>query len=356
MPDLINQTPRGGALKKAIVLVVLLVGVLVCFVGGIAVGSSGLSFGESVAALFGNGEVTAVRIVQSIRLPRTLAALIAGAGLAVAGLMMQTTLHNPMASPATLGVSNAAVFGANLAIIGFAGGFLSTGHNVDNYTTGFNPFATSLIAFLFAMGAVLVVLALSKIKRYAPETVILCGIALGFLFTALTTILQFYATDVGLSAAIIWTFGDLGRATFETDWIMLAVVGVGVIAFLLLQWRYNALGLGEEVASSLGVKVSLLRFFTLLVASMITAVIVSFLGIIGFVGVICPHAMRRIIGNNHKFLIPSSVLSGALLVMLADIVSRVVGNGSALPVGAITSLLGAPFFLYLIFTKKGDKA
>ena len=355
MPDLINQTPRGGALKKAIVLIVLLVGVLVCFLGGIAVGSSGLSFGESVAALFGNGEVTAVRIVQSIRLPRTLAALIAGAGLAVAGLMMQTTLHNPMASPATLGVSNAAVFGANLAIIGFAGGFLSTGHNVDNYTTGFNPFATSLIAFLFAMGAILVVLALSKIKRYAPETVILCGIALGFLFTALTTILQFYATDVGLSAAVIWTFGDLGRATFETDWIMLAVVGVGVAAFLLLQWRYNALGLGEEVASSLGVKVSLLRFFTLLVASMITAVIVSYLGMIGFVGIICPHIMRRIIGNDHRFLIPSSFLAGSVLLLFSDIFSRLVGGGSTIPIGAVTALLGAPFFLALVFFRKGER-
>ena len=357
MEEASNKTfPASTLWKKILVLVVLAVLVVLFFVIGLLVGSSHLGFVESIQALFGVGDPSSVRIVQNIRLPRVLAALLAGAGLSLSGLLMQTTLRNPMASPATLGVSNAAVFGANLSIIGFAGGYLSTGNNIQNYTSSINPFAASSIAFLFSLGAILFVLFLTKFKKFNPQTVILTGIALGFLFQAGTTILQFFASDIGISAAVVWSFGDLGRATFETDWIMLAVIAMSLVAALLLQWRYNAMGLGEEVASSLGVKVAALRFFTLLIASLLTAVIVSFLGIIGFVGIICPHAMKRLIGHNHKYLIPASVLAGSVLTLFADVISRLIGNGTALPIGAITSLLGAPFFLYLVFAKKEGEA
>ncbi len=342
--------------KKRIVIFSLLAVVVVLFFVSLMVGSSHMSLPESFMALFGQGESASVRIVQQIRLPRALAALIAGAGLSVAGLVMQSTLKNPMASPSTLGVSNAAVFGANLAIIGFAGGFLSTGGRVDNYDFGANPFATSSMAFLFAMVSTLIVLGLCRLRSFSSETVVLAGIALGTVWTALTTILQFYATDVGLSAAVVWTFGDLGRATFQTDWIMFGVVAISVIVFLFLQWRFNAVAADESVANSLGVRVNVLRFVSMLLASLITAVCVSYLGIIGFIGIICPHAMRRIVGNNHRFLIPASIVAGSFLLLFSDILCRLIGNGTALPVGAITSLLGGPFFLYLIFAKQGGKA
>ena len=345
-----------SALKKRIVLLVLALACVMLFFVSLMVGPSKLIFGESFMALFGQGDAAAVRIVQKIRLPETLAALIAGAGLAIAGLIMQSTLKNPMASPSTLGVSNAAVFGANLAIIGLAGGYLDTGNHLDAYGSGANPYAVGAIAFGFAILSTFVVLMLCRIRSFSPEIVVLSGIALGTVWTALTTVLQYYATDVGLSAAVIWTFGDLGRATFHTDWIMFAVVAVGSIGFYLLQWKYNAMGADESVAVSLGVRVDLLRFVSMLVASLITATIVSCLGIIGFVGIICPHAMRRIVGHNHRFLIPASLLSGALLLSLASIVCHLIGNGAALPVGAVTAIMGGPFFLYLIFARKGGKA
>jgi len=360
MPEELSRSVRQELAHrnsvKRIVIFVMLGVVAVLFFVSLMVGSSNMSLPESFMALFGQGEASSVRIVQQIRLPRALAALIAGAGLSVAGLVMQSTLKNPMASPSTLGVSNAAVFGANIAIIGFAGGFINTGGRIDNYDFGTNPFATSSMAFLFALVSTLIVLGLCRIRSFSSETVVLAGIALGTVWTALTTILQFYATDVGLSAAVIWTFGDLGRATFTTDWIMFGVVAASVIVFFFLQWRFNAVAADESVANSLGVKVNLLRFVSMLLASLITAVCVSYLGIIGFIGIICPHAMRRIVGNNHRFLIPASLVSGALLLLFSDIVSRLIGNGTALPVGAITSLLGGPFFLYLIFAKKGGKA
>ena len=167
--------------------------------------------------------------------------------------------------------------------------------------------------------------------------VVLAGIALGSVWTAATTILQFYATDVGLSAAVIWTFGDLGRATYRTDCIMASVVLACTLFFMVMSWQFNALLSGDAAAKSMGVAVDRLRFVSMLLASVITAVCVSFLG-----------------GQDHRISVPASVLSGSLLLLLADTLSRSLGNGSALPVGAITSLLGAPFFLAIIFSGKGE--
>ena len=230
---------------------------------------------------------------------------------------MQTVLGNPMASPATLGVSNAAVFGANLSIIALSGGFLSTGNNLTSYTAGADPFATSALAFVFAAGSVLVVLALCRLRDFSPNVVVLAGIALGSVWTAATTILQFYATDVGLSAAVIWSFGDLGRATYRADWIMLAVTAAGIAVFAALAWRYNALLSGGDAAGSMGVNVALLRWVSLLLASLITAVCVSFLGMIGFVGIICPHAVKRLVGHDHRWALPAATLCGGALLLAA---------------------------------------
>ena len=319
------------------------------------VGSSNMTVAESFAALFGRGTAAQVRIIQKIRIPRVLAALIAGAGLSVSGLIMQTTLNNSMASPSTLGVSNAAVFGANLSIIAFAGGYLSTGNNLTNYAVGANPFATSFLAFVFSTASILLILALCRIRAFSPNVVVLSGMAIGSVWTAATSLLQFYATDVGLSAAVVWSFGDLGRATYTTNGIMAAVVLFGVTFFRANAWKFNALLSGEATAQTMGVDVAKLRFVSMLLASVITAVCVSYLGVIGFVGIICPHVTKKILGQDHRMTVPVSVLTGSLLLLLADTLSRSMGGGSALPVGAITSLLGAPFFIAIIFSRKENR-
>ena len=341
--------------KQKLLLVLLAVLLQAAVIFALFSGSSGLSLPDAVRALFGFGSKTAVRIVRYTRVPRILAAVIAGAGLSVSGLVMQTCLGNDMASPSTLGVSNAAVFGANLSIIAFAGGFLSTGHNLQNYTSGLNPFATSLIALVFAVLSVLLILGLGRLRAFHPGVIVLSGVAIGAMWTAGTTVLQFYATDVGLSAAVIWSFGDLGRATYRTDLILLVTVAVSVVFFLSESRKYNALLSGEAAAASLGVRVGLLRFVSLFLASLITAVSVSFLGMIGFVGIICPHVAKRLFGQDHRLSIPVSLLTGSLLLVLADTLSRTVGQGAALPVGAVTSLFGAPFFLFLLLSGKGAR-
>ena len=339
--------------RNVAMIVTMLAAVVVVGVGCLFVGSSNMSLGEALDALLGGGTDAQSRIIWKIRVPRVLAAMIAGAGLSVAGLVMQTTLNNSMASPSTLGVSNAAVFGANLSIIAFAGGFLSTGNNMQNFDIGANPYATSVLAFVFSTVSILLILGLCTVRSFSPNVVVLSGMAIGSVWTAATTVLQFYATDVGLSAAVIWSFGDLGRATYRTDAIMAAVVLVGVVFFMLMAWKYNALLSGEATAKTMGVNVEGLRFVTLLLASVITAACVSFLGIIGFVGIICPHVTKKLLGQDHRVTVPVSCLMGSLLLLLADTLSRSLGSGSALPVGAITSLLGAPFFIVIIFGKKG---
>ena len=202
----------------------------------------------------------------------------------------------------------------------------------------------------------MLILGLCTFQSFSPNVVVLSGIAIGAVWTAATTILQFYATDVGLSAAVIWNFGDLGRATYRTDGIMFAIVTVGFAFFMLMSWRYNALLSGEATAKTMGINVDGLRFVSLLLASIITAVCVSFLGIIGFVGIICPHVTKKLLGQDHRVTIPVSFMSGSLLLLLADTLSRSMGGGSALPVGAITSLLGAPFFVAIIFSRKENRS
>ncbi|MCR4562377.1 MAG: iron ABC transporter permease [Bacilli bacterium] len=340
------------ARKKIItilVMVLLLIGVLV---GCLFVGSSSMSFTDTIAALFKQGSATNIRIVWNIRIPRILAGLLAGGALAISGLIMQTTLGNIMASPSTLGVSNAAIFGANLSMIIFAGGFINTGNNARNYLNGINPYAASLMAFIFSIGCVLLILALSSLRRFSPNVIVLAGIAIGSVFTGLTSLIQFFATDIGLSAGVLWSFGDLERGTYTNILLIAIVLVVSFAYFMFSSWRYNALLGGEGYAKSLGIRVGLLRLASLVLASLLASVTISTLGMIGFIGIICPHAMRKIIGNNHTVLLPTSLLAGAILLLVADMIGRLIAGGSTIPVGAVTSVLGAPFFLYLIFTKK----
>ena len=298
--------------QNKLVILAMLISVILLSIACLFAGSSNMTVSDVLGALAGKGTAANIRIIWKIRVPRVLAALIAGAGLSVSGLIMQTTLNNSMASPSTLGVSNAAVFGANLSIIAFAGGFLSTGNNLSSFDVGANPYATSVMAFLFSTLSILLILGLCTIRSFSPNVVVLSGMAIGSVWTAATTILQFYATDVGLSAAVIWNYGDLGRATYRTDGIMVFVVAVGALFFALNYWKFNALLSGEATAKTMGINVESLRFTAMLMASVITAVCVSFLGVIGFVGIICPHVTKKLLGQDHRVTIPVSCMSGSL--------------------------------------------
>lgn len=339
--------------RNLIILAVMIMVTFVLMIISVNAGSAKLDVITVLKAFFGVGERKAVLIVQNIRLPRVVAAIVAGAGLALSGCVMQNVLKNPMASPSTLGVSNAAVFGANFAIIVLGAGAF---HSTDGKTLVIdNPYLVTITAFVCAIAAVLIILALSGRRGFAPETVVLAGVALGSIFSAATTIVQYFALDNQVSSAVFWTFGDLGRASWRDDIIMSVICGVALVYFMFNRWSYNALANGEDVAKSLGVRTEMTRFWSLLLASMITAVCVSFLGIIGFIGLIAPQAMKRIVGGDYRFLLPTSALAGASLLLFADIIARVVINGVTLPVGAITALMGGPMFLWMLLSKRSKR-
>ncbi len=336
--------------RKILILLILLVLLLCMVVVSLFVGTSGLSFIEVLKTLFGNGTESSTLIVFKIRMPRVVASIIVGGGLAIAGLILQSVLRNPMASPSTLGVSNAAVFGANLAIIVFGGGVF---HNSDGETlTINNPYLVSTIAFLFAMLATFLILLLSKLRKFSPSTVVLAGVASGTLFSAGTTLVQYFSLDNAVSNAVFWSFGDLTRASYSECLIMAVVVAFAFIVFYMMRWSLNALSAGDSTAKSLGVRVELVRFVSLLLASLVTAVCISFVGIIGFIGLIAPQLIKRFIGNDLKTLLPASLLTGSVLLLISDTLSRVLVQGVNLPVGAVTSLFGAPIFIYILLRKK----
>lgn len=341
---------RKSTKRFGIALAIMIVAALLFFILGLFVGNSTLSFTEAIKALFGDGTPSAVRIMQRIRLPRAIAAMLVGGGLGLAGLMMQTSLANPMASPGTLGISNAAVLGANIAIICMT----------DNPVNGTvwnnpNPYGVAGIAFLSAMIATFLVLLLSKIRNFSPVSIVLIGIGLGAAYQAITTLVQYFAAEHTLASAVYWSFGDIGRINPTDNILLLVVAAIAFIAMMILSNRYDAFLLGEKNASTLGVNVELLRFICLFLASLLTASIVSLCGIIGFVGIVAPHICRRIVGQSHRRLVPTTLLIGAVLVASSDVIGRLFAGGAALPVGAVTALFGAPFFIILMLTEKGAR-
>jgi iron complex transport system permease protein len=285
-------------------------------------------------------------IIRNIRLPHALAALLAGTGLAAAGTAMQSILRNPLGSPFTLGLSQAGAFGAAFAVMLLGAGTMQS--TTVGAVTIANPYLTTLAAFVACMATSLVIIAIARLRGATPEVMVLSGVALGSLFSAGTMFLQYFADDVQLAAMVFWTFGDVGRAGWREVGFMAVAVAMGLVFFIVNRWNYNAIDAGDETARSLGVRVERVRMLGMIVASLITAIIVSFLGVIGFVGLICPHIVRRIIGDDHRFVMPAASFSGAVLLLASDTVARLLLAPHVLPVAVLTAFLGAPTFLYLL--------
>ncbi|MCT8338089.1 iron ABC transporter permease [Methanoculleus sp. Afa-1] len=286
------------------------------------------------------------RIIWNIRLPQALAAIVAGVGLSVAGVAMQSILRNPLGSPFTLGISNAGAFGAAVSVILLGAGTMQS--SVADAVTINNPYLTTMVAFFFCLLATAVILLISRIRGTSPEVMVLAGVALSSLFTAGTMFLQYFASDTQLAAVVFWTFGDVGRANWQELGIMALVTGAATLYFIANRWNYNAIDAGDETAKGLGVSVERVRDVGMVVAALVSAVIVSFLGVIGFVGLVCPHMVRRLIGDDQRYLIPGSCVAGGILLLASDTVARIIVAPYVLPVAVLTAFLGAPTFIYLL--------
>ena len=332
--------------RYVLAIIVMTMACIALAIVELSTGASSLSPLDSVLALFGQGTPQDVNTVQSIRLPRVVCAIVSGAGLALAGAALQSVLENPLASASTVGISQGAAFGATVAILLIIPAFLGSS----------TPVGMSVIAacaFVGAMTSSIVVLLFSRLGFATPESIILVGVALSALWAGAATILQYFANDLELTKVIFWQFGDLSRATWPQIGFM-AIVGIGCsIYFFLNRWNYNALQNGGQVAGGLGVDVDRTRTIGVLVASLMAAAMVSFIGLINFIGLIAPHIARRFVGNDYRFLLPASLVLGSAIMLASDLVARVVISPIILPIGAITSFLGAPLFLFLLY--KGYK-
>ncbi|MFN8623536.1 MAG: iron ABC transporter permease [Chloroflexota bacterium] len=335
---------------QSLLLAALLVGLVASVLAGLALGSVGVPIGDVWATIWhhvtgadvGTIDRATDTIVWTFRTPRALLAAVVGAGLAVAGAILQGVVRNPLADPYILGVSEGGAFGAVLAI---AVGTAAVGR-----------IALSLSAFAGAMLAMGVVLILGRRGgRIVPTRLVLAGVALGYLFSAGTAFLQLrIANGQSLAGVIFWLLGTVAAASWDDLGIPTVVVLASSVWLVLKARALNALLLGEDAATSLGEDVGRLRLQLLAVASLLTAVVVAVAGVIGFVGLMIPHVARMLVGPDHRRMLPVTILLGAVFLELVDIAARTVASPLELPLSVITAAIGAPFFLWLLW--RSDRA
>lgn len=277
-------------------------------------------------------------IIFTLRLPRIEMAVLAGAGLAIAGVVMQSTMMNPLADSYTTGVSSGASLGATIYIaFGFA--FVDS-----DYGMVVNAFVLSLVPMF-------IIIAMAKIKNASPTTIIMGGIAIMYLFNALTTVFNLMADPDELEAIYRWSVGTLSLATKENVAVCAVFVIPISIIMMCLGNKLNIMASGDESAKSLGVDADKFRVICLLLTALMTAAVVSFTGLIGFIGLVAPHIVRIFVGADNRFLLPASAAFGALLLVVSDLVGRTVIAPAILQVGVVTAFLGGPLFLWLILRK-----
>lgn len=334
-------------------LLLLLLAVLVVLAGLLSlwIGSYRVSLMDLISALVpGTADPLVEHLLWNIRLPRTVAALLAGGGLALAGSIMQTLLKNPLAAPSTMGVSQGAAFGAACAIILLDTGQTFTVGNEAVLLTGRTM--TAACAFAGALLSVLAILGIATLRQISSEALVLAGVAMGAFLSACTMLLQYFASDLHVAATLLWTFGDLGKAGWQEIRVMALLLALCLGFGIVSGWSLTSLQWGDDVTRTLGVHTDRLRLIGLVLTSLLVSVITAFLGIIAFIGLMAPHLMRPLIGTDQRFLLPAATLGGALLLLLADCISRAALAPVIIPVGIITSFTGAPLFLYLLLRRR----
>jgi len=321
-------------------LLILLTGII------ITLGPLNISVAEAYYALlervfpsYFHVETLTSRVVWNIRFPRIMGGIMAGFGLGMCGCVMQAVLKNPLASPFTLGITAGAQFGISVAaVLGITilgGPYLLIG----------NAFVCALLCSLF-------IIALAAIKGATSENLVLAGIAVNYFFTAFSQLLKYFASDEQLRLMTNWGMGDLAAFTWTNSHLLLAIF---ILCFPLLMskaWDLNIMTAGDETAKSIGVNSEKTRIFIMVVTSLLVATIVCFMGTIAFIGLVAPHMARMVIGGDHRFLIPASGMLGALVLISADAVGMNMIAPTIIPTGIMTSIVGVPFFIYLMMKGK----
>jgi len=335
--------------RKVAIILALLAALAAVVVVVTPLGVASVGWGEVVRAILSklpfldveSGRRASI-IVWDLRLPRIAMAIVCGMGLALSGAVMQGVLRNPLASPFTLGISSAACFGGTVAMV--CGATMAGG---DRYVV-------IASAFLFGLGALVLIYGISRRRGATPEMVILCGIALMYLFLALSSTLSVAGPAAGASFLLI--SGNLVQSSWETMRVTLGFLLISIPLLLKYSWDLNALALGDEVALGLGVNLRRVRVVCLVLATVIVSGIVCFTGVIGFVCLMAPYIARMMMGNDHRLIFPCSALIGALLLLGTDTLGRTIGGSFEIPVGLLITLIGVPFLIYLALGRRSYEA
>lgn len=276
-------------------------------------------------------------IIFKLRLPRLLLAIVSGGALALVGVLMQTLTRNSLADPYILGISSGASAGATLSIVLGAFSFMGT-------------FGTAFGAFLGSLLASILVFAISKVgTNYSKTRLILTGVAISSIFTAITNfVITFAKNDSLVKSAVFWTVGSLAGANYKQVQYAFVILIIVLIITMIFYRDLDGLLLGEAVAKNIGINTKFIIRYIMLASTLLTGTIVAFTGVIGFVGLIVPHIARQMVGSSHKKLIPFSIVIGSILMVITDTLARTILSPEEVPIGVITALLGGPFFLYLM--------
>ncbi|PSU49119.1 iron-siderophore ABC transporter permease [Photobacterium frigidiphilum] len=336
---------RARNQKKKIALAVFFVMSIICLIADILIGSQGLTLDQVLNGIFhpSSSDIASRIIIWDIRMPMSLMAPLVGGALALAGAQMQTTLNNPLADPYTFGVSAAAGFGASLVITNvIAIPFIPVEYQV------------AFMAFIMCLLTTFMIAGVSSLKRVSIEGVMLFGVAIMFAYDSMLTMMQYIATETQLQTLVFWQMGSLDRGSWEKITILAILLPIVLAIMMKDSWKLSTLKIGQERAESMGINVNRLRVKTLLLVSVITSLSVSFVGAVGFVGLVAPHIARMILGEDQRYFLPASFLLGAVLLELASIASKSIMPGIILPLTVVMSMVGIPFFIFLI-VKKGGK-
>ncbi|TQS78258.1 MAG: hypothetical protein A3204_04250 [Candidatus Methanarcanum hacksteinii] len=355
MNEGIDEYKRTNHFRWGLILF-LIVSTFIIFIISLYIGPTDVTIGEIFKNIFSADGSWEGYVIHDIRLKRSIAAILAGIGLGVSGAVMQCVLKNPLGSPYTLGISNSAAFGAALGIMVLGGGIV-IGQSVSSYIIE-NPYIVTISAFMFSLLATGAIILSMRIFNASPETMLLTGMALSAIFSAGIAFLQYQANELALSAIVFWQFGDLEKISWDNMWFVATIVAIAFAYLYLKRWDLNAMDLGDDIAHGLGINVSRVRILVLLLSAVMTSIIVSFVGIIGFIGLLAPHLSRKLVSNDKCLLIPTSAIIGALVLLIALMLSEN-AFGFTVPIGIVTSFIGGPLFLWILYgrySKKGGIA
>lgn len=328
---------------------ILIIGIFFFFCLDLFLGSVNIPFNQVISILLGytpEKESWRIIIIES-RLPKAIAAMLCGCALSVSGLKMQTLFRNPLAGPYILGISSGAGLGVAIFIMGLS--FLGIS------STSFSMSANSGIIISSILGSFLVLIILLAIINRLKDimTVLILGIMIGSVITAIIGIIQYFSVDTQLKSFIMWTMGDLSSITNNQLLLLTPIVMIGLFLSFLLSKNLNAYLLGEDYAKSLGVNIKRSRLIIIAITAILTGSITAYCGPIGFIGIVIPHLARLLTNSSdHRILIPIAALLGINVLLIADIISQLPGLDQTLPINSITSLIGIPFIIWIIFKNK----